>query len=70
MIHNRDTLKLTDEDVYYILYLKNIKRLPSHQLEEQFSLSRDSLEKIIDGRFRSKCYLGYMAIEKHLISAG
>ena len=67
MIHNRDIVKLTDEDVYLLLYLKKVKGLPMHQLEEQFCLSKDSLEKIIDGRFRTKCYLGFMAVEKYLI---
>ncbi|EIM05089.1 hypothetical protein A1A1_18032 [Planococcus antarcticus DSM 14505] len=66
MVNNSDILKLTDEDVYFLLYLNKIKGLPFHQLEEQFSLSRDSVEKIMDGRSRKKCYLGYMAIEKHL----
>lgn len=66
MVQNSDIIKLTDEDVYFLLYLKKIKGLPVHKLEEQFSLSRDSVEKLSDGRSRPKCYLGYMAIEKHL----
>ena len=70
MANNHDIIKLTDEDVYFLLYLKKIKGLPLHQLEEQFSLSRDSVEKIMDGRSRPKCYLGYMAVEKHLKGTG
>ena len=66
MVNNNDIIKLTDEDVYFLLYLKKIKGLPLHQLEEQFSLSRDSVERLADGRSRTKCYLGYMAVEKHL----
>lgn len=66
MIHNSDIIKLTDEDVYHILYLKKIKGLPSQQIEQQFSLSKDSVERIVDGRSRAKCYVGYMAVEKYL----
>lgn len=66
MVHNSDIMKLTDEDVYFLLYLKKIKGLPLRQLEEQFSLSRDSIEKLSDGRSRPKCYLGYKAVEKYL----
>lgn len=66
MIDNIDINKLTDEDVYFLLYLNKIKGLPLYQLEEKFSLSKDSVERIVDGRSRNKCYQGYMAIEKHL----
>lgn len=66
MANNSDIKKLTDEEVYFLLYLNKIKGVSFHQLEEQFSLSRDSVEKIIEGRSRIKCYLGYMKIEKHL----
>lgn len=66
MIDNMDINKLTDEDIYFLLYLNKIKGLPLHQLEEQFSLSRNSVERIVEGKSRKKCYQGYMAIEKHL----
>lgn len=66
MEHNSDIIKLTDGDIYFILYLKRIKELPLHQLEKQFSLCRDSVEKIVNGKSRTKCYLGYKAIERYL----
>ena len=66
MVNNSDTKKLTDEDIYFILYLKKIKGLSLQQLEEIFSLSRDSVERIVNGRSRKNCYSGYIAVEKYL----
>lgn len=66
VIKNSDINKLTDAEIYFILYLKRVEALSLHQLEEQFSLCRDSVEKIVQGRTRKKCYAGYMAIEKYL----
>lgn len=66
MRNSGDVWKLTDEDIYQILYLNKIEGVPSHQLKKQFSLSRGSLKKILDGKIRKTCYEGFRAVEKHL----
>lgn len=69
MGNNGGVWKLTDEDIYHILYLNKIESTPPQQLEKQFSINKDSLEKILGGRIRKTCYEGFIAVEKHLREA-
>lgn len=66
MANNHGLWKLSDEDIYLILYLSKIEGIPSHLLENEFSLSPVSLQEILNGKVRKTCYERFTAVEKHL----
>jgi hypothetical protein len=66
MEHSSSMWTLADEDVYLLLYLSRVKGVHPAQLEKQFSLSRESMGKILVGQARKKCYANFIAVEKHL----
>ncbi|MBT2583429.1 hypothetical protein [Planococcus sp. ISL-109] len=67
MDNRSDLIKLGDEDVYLILYLWKVKGYSSPELMQQFSISRESLDDLLDGHVRKDCYKGFNQIEKYLV---
>jgi len=53
-------VKLTDRDVYKILYLNKIKKLLPYQIEESYPVSRGTIKSIINGKSRKDCYHAFM----------
>lgn len=59
-----NNVKLTDKDVYKILFLSHIKGLLPYQIEKYFNVSRDTIKKIIKGKSRKDCYYAFMDYRK------
>jgi hypothetical protein len=55
-----NNVKLTDRDVYKILYLNKVKGLLPYQIEEHFTVSRATIKNIVKGKSRRDCYEAFM----------
>lgn len=55
-----NNVKLTDKDVYKILYLNKVKGLLPYQIEEHFSVTRATIKGIVNGKSRRDCYEAFM----------
>lgn len=53
-------VKLTDKDVYKILYLNKVKKLLPYQIEKQFPVSKATIKNILNGKSRKDCYYSFM----------
>ncbi|UAL54908.1 hypothetical protein [Metabacillus dongyingensis] len=53
-------VKLTDREVYRMLYLNKVKGLLPHQLEEMFPVSKSTIKSIVNGKSRKDCYAAFM----------
>lgn len=60
MLTNAFNIKLTDKDVYKILYLNKIEGLLPYEIEPQFSVSRATIKNIVNGKSRKDCYALFM----------
>lgn len=60
MISDAFNVKLTDMDVYKILYLNKVKGVPPHQLETMFPVTRATIKNIVNGKSRKDCYAVFM----------
>jgi transposase len=58
--NNIYNVKLTDKEVYRILYLSKVKGLLPYQLEERFPVSKATIKSIINGKSRKDCYEDFM----------
>jgi transposase len=59
-------VKLTDKEVYRILFLNKVKGMQPHQLEEMFPVSKGTIRNIVNGKSRKDCYHAFMYyMEKH-----
>lgn len=59
-------IKLTDRDVYKILYLNKIKKLLPSQIAEQFPVTKATISNIVNGKSRQDCYHSFMDyMERH-----
>lgn len=56
--------KFSDNDVYTMLYLYYNKEDSLETLERQFSIGREALLSLLEGRCRKECYDSFKAIEK------
>lgn len=65
-----DILRLSDESVSHLLYLRYIKGKSLNQLKEQFCLDSESLDHVLNGRVRKEPYRDFMKIKKHLNDTG
>lgn len=55
-----NNVKLTDKDVYEILFLNKAKGLQPYQLEKRFLVSRTTIKNIVNGRSRKDCYYAFI----------
>ncbi|MBD7962526.1 hypothetical protein [Fictibacillus norfolkensis] len=55
-----NNVKLTDRDVYKILYYSKVKGLLPFQIEEHFTVSRATIKNIVNGKSRRDCYEAFM----------
>ena len=55
-----NNVKLTDKDVYKILFLNKVKGLQPYQLEEMFPVSRTTIKNIVNGKSRKDCYFDFI----------
>ena len=62
-----DLIKLSDEDIYLILYLWKVKGHETKALAQRFHISVDSLEDLLSGHVRRNCYREFNRIEKYLV---
>ena len=60
MISNVFNVKLTDKDVYKILYLNKVEGLQPYQLEIMFPVARTTIKSIVNGKSRKDCYELFM----------
>lgn len=61
-----NNVKLTDKDVYNILYLNKVKGLQPYQLETMFPVNRATIRNIVNGRSRKDCYYAFIEyMENH-----
>ncbi|MFE9079841.1 hypothetical protein [Bacillus mobilis] len=61
-----NNVKLTDKDVYEILYLNKVKGLQPYEIEKRFPVSRTTVKNIANGKSRKDCYFAFIAYkEKH-----
>ncbi|WP_404347501.1 hypothetical protein LG311_17875 [Sutcliffiella horikoshii] len=59
-------VKLTDKEVYHILFLNKVEGLLPYQLVERFPISKATIKSIVNGRSRKDCYEAFMYYkEKH-----
>lgn len=59
-------VKLSDQDVYKMLYLNKIEGLQPHQLEKLFPVKRSTIKNIVNGKARKACYaLFHQYIDSH-----
>lgn len=57
-------VKLTDKDVYRMLYLNKVKGLLPRQLAEIFPVSLATIRNIVNGKSRKDCYEAFMECMK------
>ncbi|MDF2039859.1 hypothetical protein P2R12_23235 [Cytobacillus oceanisediminis] len=57
-------VKLTDKDVYEILYLNKVKGLLPYQIEERFPVSRETIKSIVKGKSRKDCYYAFEHVQE------
>lgn len=55
-----NNVKLTDREIYKMLYLNKIEGLRPYQLEAMFPVSRATIKNIVNGRSRKECYALFM----------
>ncbi len=55
-----NNVKLTDRDVYKILYLNKVEGLQPFQLETKFPVTRTTIKNIVNGKSRKDCYIVFM----------
>lgn len=55
-----NNVRLTDKDVYKILYLSKVKGLLPYQIEEYFTVSRATIKSIVNGKSRKDCYEAFI----------
>ena len=55
-----NNVKLTDRDVYHILFLSKVKGLQPYEIEKQFPVSRATIRQIVNGKSRKDCYFDFM----------
>ncbi|WP_369355384.1 hypothetical protein [Lysinibacillus capsici] len=60
MSNSMYNVKLTDKDVYKILYLNKVKKLLPYQIEKQFPVSKATIKNIVNGKSRRDCYYAFM----------
>ncbi|MBF7145188.1 hypothetical protein [Bacillus toyonensis] len=61
-----NNVKLTDKDVYEILFLNKVKGLQPYEIEKRFLVSRTTVKNIVNGKSRKDCYFTFMEYkEKH-----
>lgn len=61
-----NNVKLTDRQVYHILFLSKVKGLQPYQIEKQFPVSRATIRQIVNGKSRKDCYYAFIEYkEKH-----
>lgn len=53
-------VKLTDKEVYKMLYLNKVKGLLPYQLEEMFPVSKTTIKNIVNGKSRKDCYEAFI----------
>ena len=59
-------IKLTDKEVYHILFLNMVKGLKPYQIEKIYPVSRPTIKNIVNGRSRIDCYCDFLEyMEKH-----
>ncbi|WP_230683452.1 hypothetical protein [Priestia aryabhattai] len=59
-MNNIYNVKLTDRDVYHILYLSKVQGLQPYQIEKSFPVSRATIKAIVNGKSRKDCYAAFM----------
>lgn len=62
-MNNIYNTKLTDKDVYYMLYLNKVEGKLPYQLEELFPVSRATIKNIVNGKSRKDCYYTFMTLK-------
>lgn len=55
-----NNVKLTDKDVYTILYLSKIKGLKPSEIESYFPVSKLTIRSIVNGKSRKDCYYAFL----------
>lgn len=59
-----NNVKLTDKEVYHILFLNRVKGMKPSQIEKMFSVSKTTIKNILTGKSRKDCYFVYLEYEK------
>jgi hypothetical protein len=54
-----NNVKLTDKDVYEILFLNKVKGLQPYEIEKRFPVSRTTIKNIVNGKSRKDCYFAF-----------
>lgn len=61
-----NNVKLTDRQVYHILFLSKVKGLQPYQIEKMFPVSMATIRQIVNGKSRKDCYFAFTEyMEKH-----
>lgn len=60
MYNNIYNVKLTDNDVYKILYLNKVKGVLPYQLEAMYPVTKRTIKNIVNGKSRRDCYEIFM----------
>lgn len=55
-----NNVKLTDKEVYHILFLNKVEGLLPYEIEEKFPVSRETIRKIVNGKSRKDCYYAFI----------
>lgn len=55
-----NNVKLTDKDVYHILFLNKVKGLQPYQIEKMFPVTRPTIKSIVKGKSRKDCYYAFV----------
>lgn len=55
-----NNVKLTDKDVYRILFLSMVKGFQPSEIEPQFSVSKGTIRNIVNGKSRKDCYFSFI----------
>ncbi|HHP5741536.1 TPA: hypothetical protein ACSC8Z_005840 [Bacillus paranthracis] len=59
-VTNAFNVKLSDKDVYKILYLNKVEGIQPSQLEKDFPVTKITIRNIVNGKSRKECYALFM----------
>ena len=60
MMNNFYNVKLTDKEVYHILWLNKVHGLKPFEIVKQYNVSKLTISKIVNGKSRKDCYAAFM----------
>ena len=62
--NNIYNVKLTDKQVYEILYMNKVKGMLPYQIQPMFPVSKGTIKQIVNGKSRKDCYAAFLEYQR------